>query len=611
MPSVARRRSHVPAPAVRNTRPRLGWLLGTLVAFTAVAYMPAWHGEPVWDDRGHLTREELRGVEGLGRIWTEVGATQQYYPVLHSAFWVQHRLWGDQTTGYHLVSIGLHALSAWMVAILLLRLGVPGAYLTAALFALHPVHVESVAWISELKNTLSGVFFLAAFLTYLRFESSRRSRDYVVVLGLFVLALLSKSVTATLPFVIAIVLWWRQGRLEWRRDLLPLLPLVGLGVVAGITTVLVERWFIGAQGADFTYSLLERTLIAGRVSWFYLASLVWPVSLSFNYPRWVIDASVWWQWAFPVAMCLLIGTLWWGRTRWSRGPLAGVAVFLVAVGPALGFVDAYPFQFSFVADHFQYLASLGILTLCGAAVTIALPTSRARIAAAVVVCLPLAVLTWRQSGHYINEESLYRATLEQNPASWLAHTNLSSLLLSRGAANADVALTHAQMAFALKPTHPSVTYNVGLALLAQGEFAAGIPHLQRTLALFEGWPGADARRALVQHNLGTAQLDTGDAAGAVANLSAAVGVSPNGPAYFQLGVALSRLSRFADAIAAFERVLSLDGPSAEVHAWLGDLHTAEGRYEKAVTHLREALRLDPAHERAASSLKLLTGGTGR
>lgn len=562
----------VPAP---QTRARLGWLLAALVVVTAVAYMPAWHGEPVWDDKGHLTRVELRDLDGLRRIWFEVGATQQYYPVLHSAFWLEHRLWGDNPLGYHLVNIGLHALSAWMVAVLLLGLRIPGALLTALLFALHPVHVESVAWISEQKNTLSGACFLAALLMYLRFDATRRARDYGFAVALFIVALLSKSVTATLPFVILIIVWWRQGRLAWPRDVRPLVPLVVLAVAAGVTTVLVERWFIGAQGAEFAYSFVERTLIAGRVAWFYLASLVWPVSLSFNYPRWVIDTGVWWQWLFPLAMGLLIAALWWGRTRWGRGPLAGVAVFLVAVGPALGFVDAYPFQFSFVADHFQYLASLGILTLLGAGLTIALPTMRVRVAAAVIVCVPLAVLTWRQSGHYVSEETLYRATLDRNPASWLAHTNLSSLLLSRGEGAARVALTHAQTAFDLKPNHPSVTYNVGLALLAQGDSAAAIPHLQRTLVLFEGWPAADLRRSLVQHNL---------------------------------GIALSRMSRWAEAIAAFERVLSLEGPSPDVHAWLGDLHIAEGRFDQARIHLREALRLDPTHQRATASLALLTGG---
>lgn len=556
----------------------LGWLLLLFLVVTAVVYMPAWHGEPVWDDFGHVTRPELRDVDGLRRIWFDVGATQQYYPVLHSAFWLEHRLWGDTPLGYHLVNIGLHALSAWMVAVLLLRLGIPGAFVTAALFALHPVHVESVAWISEQKNTLSGVFFFAAFLAYLRFEASRRGRDYLLVVCLFVLALLSKSVTATFPLVIAIVVWWRQGRLDWSRDVRPLLPLLGLGVAMAITTVLVERWFIGAHGADFNYSVIERTLIAGRVSWFYLASLAWPASLSFNYPRWVIDAGVWWQWVFPLAMALLVATLWWGRARWGRGPLAGLAVFLAAVGPALGFVDAYPFQFSFVADHFQYLASLGMLTLVGAALTMALSAARVRVVAVGTLCVLLAVLTWRQSAHYVNEDTLWRATIEQNPLSWLAHTNLSSLLLSRGASNASVALSHARTALDLKPGHPSVPYNVGLALLAQGDAAAAIPHFERTLTLYESVPRADARRALVNHNL---------------------------------GIALTETSRWVEAIAAFERVLRLTGPSAEVHAWLGDLHIAEGRFGQAATHLHEALRLDPAHRRAADSLALLKDEAAR
>ncbi|HZR79211.1 MAG TPA: hypothetical protein VFA58_08380, partial [Chthoniobacterales bacterium] len=129
-----------------------------LIAATALAYLPAWNGKPVWDDQAHLTAPYLRSAEGLLAIWTRPGATQQYYPLVHSVFWIEQKLWGDSVLGYHLVNILLHALGAILLFRILQRLNIPGAWLAAGFFALHPVQVESVAWISELKNTLSGVF---------------------------------------------------------------------------------------------------------------------------------------------------------------------------------------------------------------------------------------------------------------------------------------------------------------------------------------------------------------------------------------------------------------------------------------------------------------------
>src|SRR4029079_8248566 len=211
-----------------------------------------------------VTSPELQSFDGLTRIWFDLGATQQYYPVTHSAFWVAHRLWGGGTVPYHLLNIGLHVFSAFLLLAILRRLAVPGAVLAAAVFALHPVQVKSVAWSSELKNTLSGVFFLLSALIYLRFDCERDPRDYAASVGLFVIALLTKSVTAVLPGVLLVIFWWQRGRLHWRRDIVPTLPLFAIGAMAGLFTAWVERTYIGAQGVEFHLSPIDRVLIAGR-----------------------------------------------------------------------------------------------------------------------------------------------------------------------------------------------------------------------------------------------------------------------------------------------------------------------------------------------------------
>ncbi len=263
-----------------------------LVLVTVLAYQPAWNGKPIWDDDAHITKPELRSLGGLARIWMEPGAAQQYYPLVHSFFWVEHRVWGDRTLGYHLINLLLHAGCALLLVKILRRLEVPGAWLAAAIFALHPVEVESAAWIAELKNTLSGVCCLGAALAYLNFDRNRKWTFYAGALGLFMLGLMSKTVIATLPATLLVIFWWQRGRLSWNQDVLPLLPFFAAGIVAGLFTAWMERAFIGAEGSDFNLSAIQRCLIAGRAFWFYLGKLFWPAHLIFIYPRWNVSRAV-------------------------------------------------------------------------------------------------------------------------------------------------------------------------------------------------------------------------------------------------------------------------------------------------------------------------------
>lgn len=569
-------------------------ILLVLLVVTAGAYAPAWHGAPVWDDAGHLTRPDLQSLDGLRRIWVSPGATQQYYPVTHTAFWLQHQLWADNTLGYHLVNIALHVWSAWLVGLILLRLGVPGAWLAAGIFALHPVHVESVAWMSELKNTLSGAWVLSAVWVYLRWDTERTRGLYIAALALFAAALLSKSVTAPLPVVLALILWWQRGVLKWKDDLRPLVPFVALAAVAGVMTVAFEQWGIGVAGEAFGFSLVERSLIAGRASWFYLGSLVWPSSLAFNYPRWTIDAGLWWQYLYPLGLCGVIGGLWIMRHRWGRGPLTAVLVFLAAVGPALGFVDAYPFRFSFVADHFQYLASISVIALAATGITRVVTRPSMIAVTAAVVCLPLALITWQQSHHYQDEESLYRATLVQNPDSWLAHTNLSALLVQRPGGDAQ-ALVHARHALRLKPDSPVVQYNVGVALERTGHPADAVSHYREAVAHFGEVPpeGRNLRLGQVQHRLGAALAAVGRLDDAIAAYRAALRHRAADPdIHLDLGMALAHQRDFEGAVTHFTTAVQLR-PDPAAFNNLGGVAMQAGRFDDAVHWLEQATALDP------------------
>jgi tetratricopeptide (TPR) repeat protein len=491
-----------------------------------IAYLPALNGGLLWDDDLYVTRPALQSFHGLWRIWFDLGTTAQYYPLLYSAFWAEHRLWGDAMLGYHLINVLLHVAAACLVVSIAKRLSLPGAWLAGYLFALHPVCVESVAWISEQKSTLSAVFYLGAALTYLRFDQTRRRSHYFLALALFVFALLAKTVTVTLPAALLIVLWWQRKRLSWKRDAMPLLPWFALGATAGLVTAWMERRYVHAEGASFALTLGERCLLAGRVIWFYLGKVLWPVNLMFTYPRWKVDPTAGGQYLFPIGLLGLVAGLWLLGRRY-RGALAGFLFFVGTLFPALGFFNVFPFIYSYVADHFQYLATLGILvpSACGLAMTRErFPAARKLLPAVVGVLLAtLFVLTWRQSGMYRDAETLYRETLRRNPASWMAHNNLG-VILAEIPGRLPEAIAEFEASLRLNPDNRQAENNLGNALLTiPGGVPKAIPHLQAALAL-------NPNLEETHYNLALALSVTGRIPEAIAEYEAALRLRPDFPA---------------------------------------------------------------------------------
>ena len=586
-------------PAPKNGLPGGTQLFAALLVLAVLlAYQPAWHGDFIWDDNGHITRPDLRNWHGLFRIWFDLGATQQYYPVVHSAFWIEHQLWGDATFGYHLVNILLHSAAALLLCLILRRLSIPGAFLAAAIFALHPVHVESVAWITEQKNTLSAVLGLAAVLAYLRFDSHRRKADYTVALILFALALLSKTVTATLPPALLVVFWWRSGRLDWRRDVLPLLPFFLLAVAGGLLTIWVERTFIGTQGEQFEFTLPERLLIAGRAVWFYLAKLAWPTDLIFIYPRWEINPSAWWQYLYPLGMLALLAFAWLRRGH-SRTPCATLLLFGGMLFPAIGAVSVYGFRYSFVADHYQYLASTAVITTASAGIVLLLRRCHGRrrtVGYALILALlgTLPVLTWRQSRIYAHVEGLYENTLARNPSCWMAHNNLGLTLAARGLT--EEAEAHYRKAVALNPRHAEAHNNLGNIAADRRQFDQAIASYRLALA-------ADPHYAQAHNNLGNALARTGRIDEATAHFRRAFEERPDfAAAYSNLGNALSTSGKFEEAIVQYRKAVQIAPDYAEAHNNLGLSLFKTGQIDAAVVHYRLAVANAPAFFQAHNNL---------
>ncbi len=606
-------RQVAPDPAaMRTERVPFGWYCALLFSVALFAYGPALGGGFIWDDDGHVTRPDLRSLHGLMRIWFEVGATQQYYPVLHSAFWVEHLFWGDATLGYHLVNVLLHATAACLFVLLLRRLAVRGAWLAGLLFVLHPVCVESVAWVSEQKNTLSAVFYLLAALCYLRFERGRAARWYALGLACFFLALLSKSVTATLPAALLVVLWWRDGRIAWRRDGLALAPWLGVGAAAGMFTAWVERTYIGAAGAPFALDLVQRCLLAGRVAWFYLGKLLWPADLIFVYPRWTVETGAWWQWLFPAGAAALVLALWLARGR-ARGPLAAALLFIGTLFPALGFFNVYPFLFSYVADHFQYLASLGVIALAAAAwdrwaagnAAAGATASRRTIpvaAAAGVLCV-LGALTWRQARTYGDVVTLYRTTLARNPRAWLAHSNLGNILASTG--HPEEAVAEYEEALRLVPDSAGFHYDLANALVQLGRIPEALAEYGQAIRLKPDYGPAEGSLARVL-------AGQGRGAEAVPHFEAAIRLLPgDAEAELNLGSLLGQLGRLPEAIGHLEAGLRLRPDFPEGHNNLGNALAAAGRMPEAIDQYREAVRLRPDYREARYNLSIALRSAGR
>jgi Flp pilus assembly protein TadD len=548
------------------------------IALLAIAaHLPAVRGGFVWDDDAHVTASPvLENVQGLVRIWTDTGATPQYYPLTHTSFWIERRLWGLWAPGFHAVNLLLHAGAAVLLSRALARLGIEGAWLAGAIFAVHPVHVESVAWVSERKNVLSGLFYFAAAVAFLAWrdtpprEAARRLKLSILLGAMFACALLSKTVTGSLPIVLAIVLGWKFGRV--RRDEAFVLSAMALAAAcAGALTAALETYQIGAVGQDWSLSPLERVLVAGRAVFFYLGKLVWPKDLSFVYPRWSVAADSLGDWSFPIAAATATAALWALRRRIGSGLLAAWASFVVTLGPALGFYDVYPMRYSFVADHFQYLASAAPIAAAASLAASQGRKLRARLGRRMGLLVPasaglllgaLGLASAVRCGAFRDEESLWRDTLRKNPSAWMAHNNLGILLAMAG--RTGEAEEHFRAAIALRPTHASAHSNLGYLLLSKGDPDTAVVHLREAVRL-------DPQ-----------------------NLASRL----------HLGDALARVGRFEEAILHYRVARVLDPTNAALRYNLGTLLARTGRLEQGIAELREAVRLDPQLPGARENLEL-------
>jgi tetratricopeptide (TPR) repeat protein len=615
------------------------WFYGfLLIGVILFVYARVWHAGFIWDDESHLTQNPcIVGPLGLKDIWTSSQAV--YYPLVLTTFWTLHKFVGLNPSPYHILNMLLHAASAVLLWRILRQLHVRGAWLGGALWALHPVMVQSVSWVTELKNTQSCLFYLLSIFWFLKVdaeETGDRTRwwRFSWALLFFVMAIASKPSTVMLPGVLALCVWWRRGQIQ-SRNLMTLIPFILISALASVWTIWEQKFHAGASGPEWAQTWPERLIIAGRAIWFYLGKLVWPHPLIFIYPRWEISPSR--VMAYLPLLAGLAGLiiLWLTRGKWKRSVSFAAAYFVISLFPVLGFFSVYFFRYSFVSDHFQYLASMGPLALAGAGITEGIAATGWKSFLRPTVCglllLVLGVLTWRQSAIYHDTVTLYTGTLGKNPGCWMAHYNLAIALRAKG--ETDSAVAHYRQAVVLRPDYAEAHYNLARILVEKGEFEEAIVDYEKALAVNPA--DADAHNnlgstlfqigrvneAIVHYqkalaiqpdyadascNLANALLSKGDMDGALVYYLTGLALSPNhAEAQYNLASALLRKGRTDEAIAHYQKTLELQPGNADAHANLGSALLEKGHVQDAIAQYREALALVPENVTAQSNLAWL------
>jgi len=571
-------------------------------------FSPAIHGGWLWDDQAEILQNpDLRDSSGICKIWVDP-AGYDYLPLKTTVQWAQWQLWRDRsTTGYHLTSVGLHLLGALLVWRLLRKLGLRLAWLGGLLFAVHPVVVESVAWIAELKNTLSLPPLLLAMCAWLDYDERRQWPDYLRALLLFLAAMLCKSSVVMLPGILLLHAWWKRGRIAWR-DVKASAAFFVVSLVLGLVTVWFQQQRSIGTGDLPVGGILSRLAGAGLAVSFYFSKCVLPVELLPVYPRWVVDPPSPLQFLPWLVLGAVLGWLWSRRAARGRHALLGAGFFLVNLVPVLGLVKMSYQYISWVADHFVYLPLIGVIGLAvagaGEMVDRQERSRRAYIFGTIaVVCVLLAVQSHRYAGVFRNEEALWTYTVQHNPQALVAQTNLAKVLVDAGRVPEGIA--HYEAALRIDPRNPTAHANLGNVLIQSGRLAEGIAHEEAVVRLKPDYASAYS-------NLGNAYLQSGRLAEAIAHYEQALRLDPGNPVtHTNLGIALLQSGRVPEAIAQHEQALRLQPGFADAHLNLGNALAQAGRKTEAIPHYQEAVRIRPDDAGAHYNLAYTLALTGR
>jgi len=630
-------RSKERASSIPWTTALLFLLKITVITLTTLwIFWPTLHGDWLWDDDTVILKNALiHDPDGLRKIWLEPASLIDYFPLTVSAEWLQWQFWHEDTFGYHLTNILLHILNALLIWRLLSKLGLKLAWLGGLLFAVHPVMVESVAWMVELKNTLSLLPFLLAMCSWVDYENEGKRRDYFLALGLFLVAILAKTGVVMFPFVILLYAWWKRDRIAWH-DAKASLPFFIVSLAMGLITI----WFLHHHAIDSrgmeTLGFFSRVALAGLSMAFYLSKALLPVGLMPIYPRWVINPPSWMQF---LPWLLLVGTIygfWMKRTGWGRHALLGLGFFVVMLFPFMGVVQGSYMGFTWVMDHLLYIPLIGLIGLAVAGLekireSLSVPL---RFAGAGMVAIMIGLLAWGSHAYaeiYKNEEALWTYELRYNPEAWIAHNNLATALFIKG--QYAEAVEQYEQVIQTRPNYFEIQLNLGMALFHANRFDEAIEHYQQALKInpdaaeahfnlgvswdqkkqasdaiheFEETLRLDPNHIAARHNLGLILLQTNHVPEAIAHYEQVVKLIPNETiGHYDLGNALLRANRLPEAMEQFNAVSRLNPDDADAYKDRGYTLIQMGRAREAIKQFEIYLKLNPNDEAIRNQLSQL------
>jgi Flp pilus assembly protein TadD len=603
----------------RTIQPSKRWEIAkvaVIILAGVLPYLPALRGGFVWDDEPLITSNLLlRTPSGLGEIWAG-SRTADYFPLTNTVFWIEHHLFGGNATGYHALNILLQAANALLLWRILLRLKIPGAFLAGLIFAIHPVHAESVAWISELKNVLSMFFFLISALFFFEIEDQRflnRTVAYSASLVAFLLALLSKTQVVFLPVALLLCAWWRNSPVEPKRKgkgnslrlqraIVRTVPFFLIAIVFGLITIWFQNRGIGEEEiilGPFTRRLTN----AGMAIWWYAKQVFAPVQLMAVYPQWRFDTPALREW---LPLFAIIGGLLLLWRRHSRGLLLAFAYFIIALLPVIGIVRmSYARSGALVADHLQYFADISLIALFSAGVARLWSNGRheIRIVTATVILVLFGLMgsyTWARAGVYRDEQTLWQDNFSKNPNTWQGHNRVGQLLFKQE--KFAEAAPHFERAVQLKPELADNYNLLGLVYCRLQRFEEGIAQYRKGLQLNEGRPSTaqSVSTATMRVNLANALSLTGNSFSDLAQAA-----SERGDVTAAQADTKEANARFTEAIEQYENALAIEPEHPAIHRNLGILLSRLGRNEEAIPHLRKVLQLVPNEPSAREILDMI------
>jgi protein O-mannosyl-transferase len=569
-------------------------------------YSPAFHGDWIWDDAMYISQNPLLNDPArLWKAWFQPGSFIEYYPITETVQWVQWQLWGKDTFGYHLTNVCLHLLSAFLIWQLLGKFGLRLAWLGGLIFVIHPMMVESVAWISELKNTLSLPPFLLATCAYLDYEERGRRADYLRALAFFLVAMFCKIGLAPFPMVILLYAWWKRGRIGWR-DLLASAPFFVISVVLGLITWWSSIWYMQGQLKNPAVvdigGFFPRLALAGQTLSFYFTKCFWPVGPLPIYPQWKIDPSLPVQFLPWIVLAGVVYGLWLRRQSWGRHVLLGLGFFILTMGPFLGFSSISYMSFTWVMDHFLYVPIIGIIGIVVAGierVDAQLATSVHPFSTGILTVIMglLAFESHWYAAAFTGDETFWTYTIDRNPEAWLAHNDLGKILLQAG--ESEQARQHFETVIRLKPELGEPYSNLGVALVQLGRIPEAIEAFNQSLK-------RDPYSPETNNDLGIILAQTGHTDEALAHFQQALHKHPlYADAHNNMGNTLLLTGHTTEAIKQFRTVLEIDPSNISAHDNLGLALSQTGQIPEAMEQFKKALEINPNDAKARDSVARL------